>query len=300
MLRKVFGRLAKRWAWVETAIQVQERFGEVHGGYLASAITLASFTSIFPLLLLATAVVGWMAFRDADVAGEIIATLGMPADGDAAKALVQAVETAEKSRRVAGPIGAAGLLWSGLGVVAAVQYAFDNVWQVQGRGLRDKLRGLVWLMGSAALILISFGMTAALNYIPVAIPVALIVGVALGVGLWMWTLRWLTNVSVPWRALAPGALLGALGFEVLKAVASVYVPRVVSSSSALYGSIGVVFAILAWLFIFGRLAVYASVLNVVRWEERHGTVTAEIELPRHPDLVTLEATRSGEAKPAAN
>jgi uncharacterized BrkB/YihY/UPF0761 family membrane protein len=73
------------------------------------------------------------------------------------------------------------------------------------------------------------------------------------------------------------------------------VPRAVAASSALYGSIGVVFAILAWLFFFGRLVVYVAVVNVIRWEEDHGTVTVEIELPKHPDTVAVEATRSGEA-----
>ena len=44
---------------------------------------------------------------------------------------------------------------------------------------------------------------------------------------------------------------GAIGLEVLKLVGTVYVPRAVASSSALYGSLGVVFAILAWLAIGG-------------------------------------------------
>jgi uncharacterized BrkB/YihY/UPF0761 family membrane protein len=70
-----------------------------------------------------------------------------------------------------------------------------------------------------------------------------------------------------------------------------------AGSSGLYGSIGTVFAVLAWLLLLGRLAVYSVVLNVVRWEEVHGTVTAEIELPRHPDRVAVEATRAGEARP---
>jgi hypothetical protein len=61
-----------------------------------------------------------------------------------------------------------------------------------------------------------------------------------------------------------------------------------------------VFATLAWLLFFGRLVVYAAVTNVVRWEEDHGTVTAEIELPRLPGQVPVSATRSGEAAPAAS
>ena len=40
-------------------------------------------------------------------------------------------------------------------------------------------------------------------------------------------------------------------------------PRLVSQSSALYGSLGVVFAILAWLLLFARLLVYSSAVNAV-------------------------------------
>lgn len=298
MLRKVVAPLTRRWAWADTALRVQERFSEIHGGYLATAITLSAFLSVFPLLLVATSVVGFLAIRDFDVAGSLISALGIPARGDAAKAILEAVATAEDSRRVAGPIGLAGLLWSGLGLVAAIQYAFDNAWQLTGRGLRDKVRGLVWLAGAGLLFAASFALTALLNFFPLLAPLAVVGGVVVGIGLWVWTLRSLTNVAVPWKAHLPGAVLGAVGLEVLKAVGSVYLPRAVGSSSALYGSVGVVFAILAWLFFFGRLAVYAATLNVVRWEEDHGTVTVEIELPRHPDVVPVEATRSGEAKTA--
>ena len=75
---------------------------------------------------------------------------------------------------------------------------------------------------------------------------------------------------------------------------SIYVPRLVASSSALYGSLGVVFAILAWLLFFGRLIVYSAVVNVVRWEEDHGTVTVDLPVPKVPGEVPTEATRAGE------
>ena len=71
-------------------------------------------------------------------------------------------------------------------------------------------------------------------------------------------------------------------------------PRAVASSSALYGSIGVVFAVLAWLFLLGRLLVYAATLNVVLWERRHGTVTVEMSAPNLPGREPLEAHRRHE------
>jgi membrane protein len=293
MKERLLGPLAARWRWFATAMRVQDRFGEVHGGYLASAVTLAGFTSIFPLLLVAVAVVGFLSVGS-DLPQRIIDQLGLT--GNAAEVVLKAIATAQKSRKGALGFGTLGLLWSGLGLVAAVQYALDNVWQVTGRGLRDKLHGLLWLVGSVAILVVSFGLTALVNLVPWIAPISVLLGLAVNFVLWMWTLHALVNVSVPWRAHVPGALLGAVGLEALKFLGSVYVPRAVSASSALYGSIGVVFALLAWLFFFGRLTVYVAVLNVVRWEEDHGTVTVEIELPKHDGIVPVEATRAGEMK----
>ena len=69
-------------------------------------------------------------------------------------------------------------------------------------------------------------------------------------------------------------------------------PHLVKSSSQLYGSIGIVFAILAWLLLFGKLIVYSATLNVVLWEQRKGTVKTIVEVPAQPG-VTTESTRLG-------
>ena len=37
--------LARRHTWSRFLLEVQERFGEVHGGFLASAVTLAAFST---------------------------------------------------------------------------------------------------------------------------------------------------------------------------------------------------------------------------------------------------------------
>jgi membrane protein len=293
-MQRFLAPVADRWAWVGTALRVQERFGELHGGYLAAAVTLNAFLSLFPLILVGVAVIGWISSGSPDLPERIASGLGLT--GDAAKAVTSAVATAEESRAAASVVGVAGLLWSGLGLVAALQYALDSAWQVTGRGFRDKAVGLAWLVGAALILASTFALTAALNFLPgPAAPAALLAGLAIDVALWMWTMKVLVNRDVGWRPLLPGVILGAVGLEVLKAVGAIYVPRAVSSSSALYGSIGVVFAVLAWLLFFGRLIVYAAVLNVVRWEEEHGTVTVELELPRLPGETPLEGTRAGEA-----
>jgi membrane protein len=275
---------------------MQERFGEVHGGGLAATITLAAFLSVFPLLLVAIAVLGFVSSSSSDLPLRLIERFGLT--GEAAEAVIDALETAEDSRRTASVVGFVGLLWGGLGLVAALQNATNAVWQVTGRREpRAKLVGLVWLAGAGALFLASFALTAATQWLPgPAAPVGVLTGLLVGFALWLWTSHTLPHRDVGWKALVPGAVLGAVGFEILKAVGSLYVPRAVASSSALYGSIGVVFALLAWLFFFGRLVVYATVLDVVRWEEDHGTVTVEMEAPRVDGIVAVEATRAGEVK----
>lgn len=270
----------------------------MHGGYLASSVTLAAFLSLFPLLLLATAVVGFFSADDATLAADATRELGL--SGAAATVVTGAIVAAEENRGTASVVGAVGLVPSALGVVAALQYAYDSVWQVKGRGLKDKLYGLAWLVGAVLLFSTSFVLSTAVRFLPGPVwPFGILLGLLVGVALFLWTSQVLVNLDVPWRALLPGAIVAAVGFEILKALGGIYVPRVVSQSSELYGSIGVVFAILAWLFLFSRLLVYSAVLNVVRWEKTHGTATVVVNVPNVAGVVPLTGTRSGEVDETA-
>jgi membrane protein len=291
-LRETGRRLRARWPWLDVAVTMQQRFGELNGGYVASAVTLSLFLSLFPLLLVAIAVVGFVSASRADLAADVVEGLGLT--GEAASTMQDAIAQAEDSRQAATIVGVVGLLWTGLAVVAAFQYAINAVWQAKGRGLRDKLYALGWLGGTTVLLAASFTLTGLLNVLPLAAtPLALLAGMALHGAVFLWTFHVLHAHDVGWRPLLPGAVLGAIGFQALTAFGAVYVPRAVASSSGLYGSIGVVFAILAWLFFFGRLFVYASVLNVVLFERARGTVTAEIQVPHVPGVVALDTTRAG-------
>ena len=291
--------LTDRYGWLDVAGRVQHRFGELHGGFLAGGITLSGFLSLFPLILVATAILGFLAGRRPDLSDQVLDALALPANGEAAKAIRETIERAEESKATASIVGLAGLLWSGLGLVAALQHAFNSVWQVKARGVKDKAFGLAWLIGAGLLFACSFAITAVLGWLPGWFaPLNLLAGAAVGVGMFLWAAKVLPNRDVGWRALLPGAVLFTVGFEVLKVVGGIYVPRAVASSSAVYGSIGVVFAIIAWLFFFGRLVVYSSTLNVVLWERRHGTEVVEVEVPLIPGRDAEEGTRSGKTEPA--
>ena len=293
--------LGARWPWFDRALDLHQRVGEINGGSLASSVTLTVFVSLFPLALAAIAIIGFLAAGDPDVPNRIIDALSL--EGDAATTTRDAIERAADSRRAATVIGVVGLLWSGLGVTNAIALAVQTPWQVKVAGLRTRLDGVFWLLGGVVLVAASGALGAVLNVIPEAAPKILlsigviVVGVAVEVGFFLWTFWILGDRRVPWRSLLPGALLGAIGLEVLKLAATVYLPRLVSGSSSLYGPIGVVFAILAWLALFARLLVYSSTLNALLHERRAGTVTLEIQAPRIDPAVPVEADRGGAAVP---
>ena len=299
-MKEKLDQFGERWPWFGTVLRVQKRYGELNGNYLASSVTLSAFLSLFPLLLFAIAIIGFFSAGSPNLAADVVERLGLT--GDAASGITSAIDTAERSRRAASVIGIVGLLWSGLGLIAAFQYAINAAWQVSGRGWRDKLTGLLWLGGATLLFLTSFATSAVIRVLPAFLaPLGILAGLSVNLGLWLWTFKVLGTRDVGWKALLPGAVAGALGLEILKAVGAFYVPMAVASASALYGTLGVVFATLAWLLFFGRLVVYAAVVNVVRWEEDHGTVTVEMEVPRvHPETTPpVDVTRAGETKPQA-
>lgn len=290
--------LGDRWSVLGRVLAVQERYADLNGNNMAAAVTFQAFVSLLPLLLVAVAVVGVVAGEGVDVAGRVIAELGLT--GDAAAAVNDAVNAAKESKRAAGPVGVISLLWSGLGLVNALQYAYDQVWQVEARGIKDKAVGLLWLGGAVVLFVGAAAITTALQWLPgFTRPLGVVVALAVNFVLWVWTAKILPNTQLPWRAVVPGSIMATIGFEVLKLVGGIYVPRAVASSSQLYGALGIVVAILAWLFFFGRLLVYSAVLNVVLWEKKAGTVKVVTDVPAQPGALRGEqVSRSGRLQEA--
>jgi membrane protein len=288
----LLGRVANRLPFLRPVLAVHQRYGELGGNQLAASFTFSAFLSLFPLLLAAVAAVGFIAAGSGpDLTARLAKQLGL--QGEAAKILTATIDQAKSGRKAASIVGFVGLLWSGLGLVGALQYAYDSVWQVVDRGLKDKVIGLLWLAGAAVLFIAGAAATTALRWLPGFLaPFGILVGFLLSLALWLWTSRILPNRKIGWRVLLPGAILGAVGLEVLKVVGAYYVPRAVASSSALYGSLGVIFAVLAWLLLFGRLVVYSAVLNVVRYERHVGTVKVLVSAPPLEGAQPV-ATRSG-------
>lgn len=290
-------RLGERWPALGTALRTQQRFAEINGNFVSAAITVSIFISVFPLLLVAIAVIGYLASGDQGWAERFVD--GLELTGAARDTVVDAVTRASESRQAASVVGLLGLLWSGTNVGLALQRGVRAPWQEPARGMRDRLQATLWLVTAAIGFTAAIALTGALNWIPDQIPgfvawfLTILVGLAIGTGLFLWMFWGLSTRNVPARDLLLGAVVAAIGFEVLKLVGTVYVPRLVARSSSLYGPLGIVFALLAWLMILARLIVYMSTLNAVRFEETTGRRTVAVYVPDLPGTEILAANRGG-------
>lgn len=258
------------------------RFNQLNGRANAAAITLYGFLALFALTLLAVAVVGFIDADRQNVAEHIVEFLGVT--GAAAKTVTDAVDRARQTREVASIVGLLGLVWTGSGFALAIANSYDVAWRVPHRATRERILGLGWLFGFGVIITVSVYITTFIEKLPIAVsPLVFLAGAAVNTVLWLWTSWVLPNRRVPWRAVLPAAVVGGVAFEVLKIAGGIIVPRLVAKSSALYGTIGVVFALLAWLLILGRLVVMMTVLEVMGWERKHGTEVVELRGPALPE-----------------
>jgi len=250
---------------VRTIRELQRRYNAISGPTLAGGVTLYGFLAMFALLVLGVAALGYVSAENQNLASDLARDLGLT--GQAARIVTDSVESAQDSRRLTTVFGVVGIIWLGSSFALVVANAFDAAWRVPGRGLRDRLIGLVWLVGGAFLAAVSAGATALWALLPGAFaPLVIAVTFAGNGALWMWTSWMLPNRSVPWRVLVVPALIAAVLLEILKVAGAYVVPHFVATSSELYGSIGVIFAILLWLLVLGRLVVYLAVIEAWRAE----------------------------------
>lgn len=267
---------------VKAARELQRRYNAVGGPTLAGGVTLYGFLAMFALLVLGVAALGYLSAGDRNLAGDLTRDLGLT--GEAARLVTESVEAAQDSRRLTTVFGVIGIVWLGSSFALVVANAFDAAWRVPGRGLRDRLIGLVWLAGAAVLVAVSAGATALWAFLPAAFaPLVIAVTFVGNAALWMWTSWMLPNRSVPWRTLVVPAAIAAVLLEVLKVAGAYVVPHFVATSSELYGSIGVIFAILLWLLVLGRLVVYLAVIEAWRGERPSlPSLTAGAASPSNP------------------
>jgi membrane protein len=266
-----------RRPWLDHAVRAYDRHSEVLGGQLAAAITYFGFLSFFPLLALAFALVGYVSdvYPQAQDGVTTAVEGAFPSLIGSGEGQID-IQDVIDARAGAGVIGLLGLAYAGLGWLDALRDALHRVFGTDGlrMGLvAKKLWDVVVLamlgLSLLASVVVSSLATAAttfaldavgLDQSTAATAVLKVLSVALAVlvdvVVFSILLSRLSGAGLPWRRVRSGALLAAVGFELLKLLGTFLIGR--TTENPLYATFGVVVGLLVWINFASKLLVYTA------------------------------------------
>lgn len=267
----------RRREWVDHLLRSGSRYKRANADFLAAGVTYFSFLSLLPLLLLAVSVAGYVLSARPDLLMELTGKIGKAVPGELGNTLISAVNSAVSQRGTVGVIGLVGLTYAGMGWIANLRKATQLVWGTdrgpQPNFVLGKLGDLTALVGlglaAVASVALTAGVTAAVGFLVRLLGLAGVPGMSvlttvLGVLITVvgdilvfgWLLARLPRVAVPYRSVLKGALLAAVGFEVLKIIGAYYVRQVSHSpTGAVFGN---VIGLLVWINLVSRFLMYAT------------------------------------------
>jgi membrane protein len=265
-----------RWPLVDHVVRTQEHYSAVQGSQQAGGVTYFGFLSVFPILALAFFVVGWIAKVFPDAQDTLVKAIdevlpGLVGDGPHEVHLADV----QNAAGAVGLIGLVGVLYAGLGWLSSLQSALVVLFALPQRMrpsfLAGKLRDLVTLAVLGAVLLLSVVASAVLTRTSRAVLdllhlgtelgwlvtiLGVIVGMAASALLFFLMFRLLARPDLPAAALWSGAVLGAIGFEVLKQLSGVLLAA--TRGQPAFQAFGIALILLVWINYFSQVILYAA------------------------------------------
>jgi membrane protein len=261
---------------IDHALRTQEHYGATKAGQQAGAVTYFGFLSVFPVLALAFFVVGWVAKVFPDAQDTLVKAVGQMFPGIIGHRRNQIqLQDIEDAAGTVGLIGLVGVLYSGLGWLSALRDALITVFELPPREqpnfVMGKVRDLITLaiIGSVLLVAVAFtglvsgfsqdvlgwlGLSTALGWLVKLVTIAL--GLLANALLFLAMFRLLAAPDIPWRAMWSGALLGAVGFEILKQVSGLLIKM--TQGQPAFQVFGLALILVVWINYFSRVILYAA------------------------------------------
>ncbi|WP_377270953.1 YihY/virulence factor BrkB family protein [Peterkaempfera sp. SMS 1(5)a] len=254
------------------AYRVYEHCSATGCNRLAGAVTFFGFLALFPLLTLALAAAA-ATLSDHQVK-EIQQKIAEQIPGIADSLNINSLAS---NAGAVGLVSGVVLLISGLGWVDTMRAAIRTVWQLDaepGNPVIRKLLDVGVLVGLGVVTAVSLGASAVFSALTGRLAEALglersgagawllglagfIIAVAADMILFAYLLTAFPRITDQRRrTVLAAALIGAVGFEVLKVLLSSYISGVAGKS--VYGAFGVPVALLLWINFVSRLLLYCA------------------------------------------
>jgi len=251
---------------VDAVFEMVEHEGDVAGAIIAAALAYRLFIWLLPLTLVIVAGLGFAADAASESPQDAAGTLGF--EGLISSSVASAAKSS--NRWYALFIGIPVLVWATRSLLRALIGAHRLIWSdVRAATPKPKLVPALVLLA----VLLGFGIvSAAASAVRASSPgfgvLATLVALVPYAALWIFVAVRVPHRDAPWTALVPGAVVFAVGLEVVHAVIVYVITPYALAKQGTYGALGIAAALLVGLFLISRLVVVAAVVNATLWERR--------------------------------
>ena len=291
-IEQAIGRLYRFLAgnrWTRYPWAVIQTFSKAEGSLLSGSMAYYTFLSLLPLLMVAAFVIATVASPDLEAQATVAEALNQVFPGIGADIFEEVIDQVVQNSAALGVFGLLSVAYAGSGFIGSMTACMNRMWQVpSGRNpvgqklvniLIVMMLGMV-LIGSALLtIWVSATAQRTLELGPTSSVISMIeelAGPASMLVVLLLLYRFLPARKQSWLRQLPGAVVGAVGFYVLKRGFDFWASHSAGIGS-LPRSLVSVTLVLVWLGFFGQLILYGAALNVVLDRRRRGE-------PIFPDL----------------
>ncbi len=290
--------IAEKAPAVGHLMRMNERFAAQGGNQFAAGVTYFSVLSLFPLLMLVFAGLGFFLNARPDLMQQIQDQVTQSIDGDLGEMVNDLIASAIDQRGAVAGIGLLTTLWSGLGWMNNLRVGVSAMWNLDadegGNFVTKKLWDLLGLIGLIVLFVVAFAVTAlgvsswtntlleyvGLDEVPGARVLVWVVGLLVGVLanflVMLWVVMFLPRTKVPVKSGMKGALLGAVIFEVIKQFAGVIISSLTGNpAGAIFGPL---ISLMVVMYLIWRVVLYVSAWTATT-EESLRLAPAEVPEP---------------------
>ena len=272
-------RLADRFAWLRVALETRQADRRMAGSVMAAGVAFRLFLMILPLALLTAAVLGFANTQVGGSPGHVAHQFGLTFA--IAQIISSSAKEATQGRWLLLTTGVMLLLWTGNGVVQALNSAFRVAWNLEAARARSPAEAII-VVGTLALAVVVSMAVAAVGSARPAREVTLTGLVAIGYFVAWMIISWqLPRPTSRWVALVPGAVLVAVGLTTLHLGTVLFAADRVARASRLYGSLGFVSTLMLWLFLTGRIMVGSAQVNAMLWRRSRAGAERPPRVDRH-------------------
>lgn len=273
----ILDRLRARFGWFDHIMRANERFNQCRGNFSAAGVTYYTIFALFPLLMVGFAVGGLLLARRPDLLDQIDHRIMAALPGDLGRQVIDLTQTAIRSSAPVGLIGLAAAGWAGLNWMANLREALTEMWEqhVEPLGfVRTKLSDLAAMVSAFVASVVTLALSALSQATTMAtvlgwlgvhrLPalggilsgVSLLMSVLVSWLLFTWMIARLPRQPVSFVGSVRGGLLAAIGFEVFKQVASIYLRAVLHSPAGV--AFGPVLGVMVFAYITARLVLFST------------------------------------------